>query len=295
MADTVTVGLLPSDASQIVVHQLTANKVYKFSVVDAFQQRFGNKYYKVLGITSFSDMVSQKIDVYEVLYSAIKTNDKDFKAEYELDLMVIKIFPIYKLKETDTDEICYFPAAMVNGVPDGDVKQYAALTMAFNLGLHDSEDIDMIASLGDSLIKKLRLEIEDSLGITEESRAAMMAEATAYAQNLEVPSEISKQGEDAITAWRNEQINAKYIELVSATNSKAGKELEILEAVQPLILTHKSRWRNKEDFEAERGVMTPAEGIMTMFDQYRTLQAENQDLKEQLAAYRNYVNSLPTT
>lgn len=244
MADTVTVGLLPSDASQIVVHQLTANKVYKFSVVDAFQQRFGNKYYKVLGITSFSDMVSQKIDVYEVLYSAIKTNDKDFKAEYELDLMVIKIFPIYKLKETDTDEICYFPAAMVNGVPDGDVKQYAALTMAFNLGLHDSEDIDMIASLGDSLIKKLRLEIEENLKDDPE---------------------------------------------------KLKKEIEILEAVQPLILTHKSRWRNKDDFEAERGVMTPAEGIMTMFDQYRTLQAENQDLKEQLAAYRNYVNSLPTT
>jgi len=176
---TSTAGFLPTDVSQIAAYNLKVDSVYKLSFrypwnggdensdssFPSITLMNLNGYYKVVGIASYSEASSSKIDLYKTLYKPLTVEDNeattnvdeynDRRDEFQADLLIIKLFPLYLVKNTDTDEELYIPTAFLNSAPNGLVNQYSALTIGFDLGLQPVDNTTIVQTIAKDIREKL--------------------------------------------------------------------------------------------------------------------------------------------
>ena len=100
--------------------------------------------YKVLGILSYTEVVSLGLDLFKITYEPNSITVEVF--DNELDQ--IRAGKIAKLIAIDNPEnIQYIPEYMFDKVPDGTVQRYLKLGLAINLGIFDdAEQLSVIRS-----------------------------------------------------------------------------------------------------------------------------------------------------
>ncbi len=116
------------------------NYVYKFTFKPSFSSLTG--VYKVLEITTYDELLGDKVDLFTTLYDA---NSVD-KSIFSVDLPIIKDNVIYKLSDINNpDNIQFIPESLITEIPNADVHNYFSLGIACSLGVHNSiEDVTTI-------------------------------------------------------------------------------------------------------------------------------------------------------
>ena len=119
--------------------QITINKHYNFifdpgEQGESFPFALWNGIYLVERTLTYADMAKEGIDLYESLYAPIGKG----KQEYELNVEKYLDDIFYKLVSPKTEKDMWVPESLVVGYPDPNVKEYHAVMITADLGVHDN-------------------------------------------------------------------------------------------------------------------------------------------------------------
>ncbi len=119
--------------------QVTINKHYDFIFdpgITGEQYPFSlwNGIYLVERTLTYADMATEGIDLYESLYAPIGKGKPEFELNVESYLDDI----FYKLVSPKTEKEVWVPENIVMGYPDPNVKEYHAVMVTADLGIHDN-------------------------------------------------------------------------------------------------------------------------------------------------------------
>ena len=118
----------------------TVNYVYYFTMSSTLSALDG--IYRVSSILSYSEMVDQNLDLYELTYKPNSLTEEVFNS----DLETVRIEKIMKLiSVTDSTIVLYIPEHFFATIPDGSVQKYLQLGLAINLGVF--ADADQLSSV----------------------------------------------------------------------------------------------------------------------------------------------------
>ena len=108
---------------------------YSFKFTSDFSALEG--IYTVVKIYAYDEFVSDGNNLYELLYTRVSKPEVDF----EEDVKSYRNEKIYKLvNPDDLDDILYIPEGIIAEVPNFNIKKYAQLIIALNVGVYPNED-----------------------------------------------------------------------------------------------------------------------------------------------------------
>lgn len=131
--------------------------VYKFTFISPFNSF--NGIYKVLRIMTFDEVQSDQIDLSEIYTLSGKTVE-----DYDNDAIELRKDRILKLEDiNNSSSIRYIPMSFGETEPDPNVKKYATLALAVNLGVYDNKNqVAFVKDTIQSIVAK-SLGVEDSV------------------------------------------------------------------------------------------------------------------------------------
>lgn len=134
---------------------LSLHRTYFLEVINAMSIKIGEIYdfrfgthddnekytpldgiYKVLDIYSYTRILEEDVDLYELTFSKVNI----LKDSFESEVVKYKYDNIYMLESVlDGDTIC-IPESLIIGYPSPDVKEYPKIMLSIDLGVFDSPE-----------------------------------------------------------------------------------------------------------------------------------------------------------
>ena len=161
--------------------------IYKFTFVGNFSQYDG--IYRVDEIISYTRALELEIS-FNDLYVGVGYTSEDHVAAIE-ELRNSAVYKLVHIETTYETEPLYMPLVLFKDIPDGSVKEYSKIAVAFNLGPFD--DPEQLSALAEFMKEVLRavvgVETEESLFefgkayLTDSEMVALKASREAYKNN----------------------------------------------------------------------------------------------------------------
>lgn len=116
-----------------------------------------NGIYRVLDIYSYTRMLEEDVDIYELTFKKIGI----LKESFESEVVNYKHDNIYMLQSVVDDDIICIPDSIIIGYPSPDVKEYPKVMMSLDLGVFDSPESLVVLEqlIKDTIVEKLGKDI----------------------------------------------------------------------------------------------------------------------------------------